>query len=158
MEMISAPAPSMLMQASVKQALRRLDNVDPGVKEFFKGAAKTVADGADPVDALAAALGCMSGFTEVPKDRSLLTQVGSPTPLNTTTPTPHHSPHCIPTTPTLTCPRLPNHSHPLSIRPDKPSPPLLQPPTHQASLLQTLSPAPSEPMLQQQQLQTFIQH
>ncbi|KAL3136406.1 hypothetical protein ABBQ38_005663 [Trebouxia sp. C0009 RCD-2024] len=74
MEMISAPAPSMLMQASVKQALRRLDNVDPGVKEFFKGAAKTVADGADPVDALAAALGCMSGFTEVPKDRSLLTQ------------------------------------------------------------------------------------
>lgn len=65
----------MLMQASVKQALRRLDNVDPGVKEFFKGAAKTVAEGADPVDALAAALGCMSGFTEVPQDRSLLTQV-----------------------------------------------------------------------------------
>ena len=76
MEMISAPAPSMLMQSSVKQALRRLDNVDPGVKEFFKGAAKTVAEGADPVDALAAALGCMSGFTEVPQDRSLLTQVG----------------------------------------------------------------------------------
>ena len=73
--MISAPAPKMLMQASVKQALRRLDNVDPGVKEFFKGAAKTVAEGADPVDALAAALGCMSGFTEVPQDRSLLTQV-----------------------------------------------------------------------------------
>lgn len=76
LEMISAPAPKMLMQASVKQALRRLDNVDPEVKEFFMGAAKTVAEGADPVDALAAALGCMSGFTEVPKDRSLLTQVG----------------------------------------------------------------------------------
>lgn len=73
--MISAPAPKMLMQASVKQALRRLDNVDPGVKEFFMGAAKTVSEGADPVDALAAALGCMSGFTEVPQDRSLLTQV-----------------------------------------------------------------------------------
>ena len=73
--MVSAPAPKMLMQASVKQALRRLDNVDPGVKEFFKGAATTVAEGADPVDALAAALGCMSGFTEVPQDRSLLTQV-----------------------------------------------------------------------------------
>ena len=69
----------MLMQASVKQALRRLDNVDPGVKEFFMGAAKTVSEGADPVDALAAALGCMSGFTEVPQDRSLLTQVW-PTP------------------------------------------------------------------------------
>ena len=63
------------MQASVKQALRRLDNVDPEVKEFFMGAAKTVAEGADPVQALAAALGCMSGFTEVPQDRSLLTQV-----------------------------------------------------------------------------------
>ena len=74
--MISAPAPKMLMQASVRQALRRLDNVDPGVKEFFMGAAKTVSEGADPVDALAAALGCMSGFTEVPQDRSLLTQVG----------------------------------------------------------------------------------
>lgn len=73
--MVSAPAPKMLMQASVKQALRRLDNVDPGVKEFFMGAAKTVSEGADPVDALAAALGCMSGFTEVPQDRSLLTQV-----------------------------------------------------------------------------------
>ena len=75
MEMISAPAPKMLMQASVKQALRRLDNVDPEVKAFFMGAAKTVAEGADPVGALASALGCLSGLTEVPKDRSLLTQV-----------------------------------------------------------------------------------
>lgn len=74
MEMISAPAPKMLMQASVKQALRRLDNVDPEVKAFFMGAAKTVAEGADPVGALASALGCLSGLTEVPKDRSLLTQ------------------------------------------------------------------------------------
>ena len=73
--MISAPAPKMLMQASVKQALRRLDNVDPEVKAFFMGAAKTVAEGADPVGALASALGCLSGLTEVPKDRSLLTQV-----------------------------------------------------------------------------------
>lgn len=73
--MISAPEPAKLMQASVKQALRRLDRVDPEVKAFFTGAAKTVAEGADPVDALAAALGCLSGLTEVPKDRSLLTQV-----------------------------------------------------------------------------------
>ena len=75
LEIISAPGPKTLMQASVKQALRRLDNVDPEVKEFFMGAAKTVVEGADPVQALAAALGCMSGFTEVPQDRSLLTQV-----------------------------------------------------------------------------------
>ena len=39
MEMISAPAPKMLMQASVKQALSRLDNVDPEVKAFVMGAA-----------------------------------------------------------------------------------------------------------------------
>ncbi|KAL0035597.1 hypothetical protein WJX79_001244 [Trebouxia sp. C0005] len=44
------------------------------VKAFFMGAAKTVAEGADPVGALASALGCLSGLTEVPKDRSLLTQ------------------------------------------------------------------------------------
>ena len=75
MEMIGAPEPAQLMQASVKQALRRLDRVDPEVKAFFTSAAKTVAAGADPVDALAAALGCLSGLTEVPKDRSLLTQV-----------------------------------------------------------------------------------
>lgn len=77
LEMISAPAPKMLMQASVKQALRRLDNVDPEVKAFFMGAAQTVAASADPVDALASALGCLSGLTEVPQDRSLLTQVSS---------------------------------------------------------------------------------
>lgn len=75
MEMVGAPEPAQLMQASVKQALRRLDQVDPEVKAFFKSAATTVAAGADPVDALAAALGCLSGLTEVPKDRSLLTQV-----------------------------------------------------------------------------------
>lgn len=81
MEMIAAPAPKLLMEASVKQALKRLDKVDPEVKAFFTGAAKTVAEGADPVDALAAALGCLSGLTEVPQDRSLLTQVGALSPL-----------------------------------------------------------------------------
>lgn len=76
LEMVGAPEPAQLMQASVKQALRRLDKVDPEVKAFFlPSAAKTVAAGADPIDALAAALGCLSGLTEVPKDRSLLTQV-----------------------------------------------------------------------------------
>lgn len=74
LEMIGAPEPGQLMQASVKQALRRLDKVDPEVKAFFTSAARTVAAGADPVDALAAALGCLSGLTEVPRDRSLLTQ------------------------------------------------------------------------------------
>ena len=65
------------MEAAVLQGLKRLDKVDPTVKDFFaEPARKLLAESdADPVDALAAALACMSGFQEVPQDRSLLTQV-----------------------------------------------------------------------------------
>ena len=64
------------MQASVRQVLRRLDKVDPGMRDFFMTAAKTVCEGTDPAAALAAALASLSGISSVPQSRSLLTQVG----------------------------------------------------------------------------------
>ena len=49
--------------------LRRLDNVDPGVKEFFAPAAKLVLQSEDPQNAMCAALAALSGLMEVPKPR-----------------------------------------------------------------------------------------
>lgn len=51
------------------QVLRRLDNVDPGVKEFFAPAAKLVLESDDPQNAMCAALAALSGLLEVPKPR-----------------------------------------------------------------------------------------
>ena len=49
--------------------LRRLDNVDPGVKEFFAPAAQLVLESDDPHNAMCAALAALSGLMEVPKPR-----------------------------------------------------------------------------------------
>jgi ATP-dependent RNA helicase DDX21 len=74
LEMVGPPAPTQLMEAAVKQVVRRLDNVDPAMTAWFAPAATTVCEHSDPVQALAAALAAMSGMQGVPKPRSLLTQ------------------------------------------------------------------------------------
>lgn len=57
------------MAASARQVATRLDNIDPGVKAFFKPAAEAVLANADPHDAMSAALAALSGIMAVPKDR-----------------------------------------------------------------------------------------
>lgn len=49
--------------------LRRLDNVDDKVKEFFAPAAKLVLERGDSHDAMCRALAALSGLIEVPKPR-----------------------------------------------------------------------------------------
>lgn len=58
-----------------RQVVNRLDQVSPEVLEFFHPAAQVVMASADPLGAMAAALATLSGITERPKPRSLLTQV-----------------------------------------------------------------------------------
>ena len=57
------------MAASARQVAKRLDNIDEGVKDFFRPAADAVLANADPHNAMAAALAALSGIMEVPKDR-----------------------------------------------------------------------------------------
>ena len=57
------------------QVVGRLDEVSEEVLEFFEPAAQIVMASADPRKAMAAALATLSGITERPKSRSLLTQV-----------------------------------------------------------------------------------
>jgi len=59
----------------VAQVVGRLDEVSEEVLEFFEPAAQIVMASADPRKAMAAALATLSGITERPKSRSLLTQV-----------------------------------------------------------------------------------
>jgi hypothetical protein len=51
------------------QVLRRLDNIDEGVRQFFLPASKLVLESGDPEDALSRALAALSGLMEVPKPR-----------------------------------------------------------------------------------------
>ncbi len=51
------------------QVLRRLDNVDEKVIEFFAPAAKLVLERGDKHDAMCRALAALSGLIEVPKPR-----------------------------------------------------------------------------------------
>ncbi len=51
------------------QVLRRLDNIDEGVRQFFLPASKLVLESGDPEDALSRALAALSGLVEVPKPR-----------------------------------------------------------------------------------------
>ena len=64
-----AASDERVLHARLRQVLRRLDNVDPGVKEFFAPAAKLVLQSEDPQDAMCAALAALSGLMEVPKPR-----------------------------------------------------------------------------------------
>lgn len=57
------------------QVVGRLDMVDSGIVQFFRPAAEKVMSSSDPTGAMAAALAALSGVTEVPKPRSLLSQV-----------------------------------------------------------------------------------
>jgi hypothetical protein len=59
----------------------RLDEVAPEVLEFFEPAARIVMASPDPMRAMAAALATLSGITERPLSRSLLTQVCTASPL-----------------------------------------------------------------------------
>ncbi len=52
-----------------RQVLRRLDNIDEGVRQFFLPASKLVLESGDPEDALSRALAALSGLVEVPKPR-----------------------------------------------------------------------------------------
>ena len=57
------------------QVLRRLDNIDEGVRQFFLPASKLVLESGDPEDALSRALAALSGLVEVPKPRRYLPSV-----------------------------------------------------------------------------------
>ncbi len=57
------------MHACPAQVLRRLDNIDESVRQFFLPAAKLVLQDGDPEDALSRALAGLSGLVEVPKPR-----------------------------------------------------------------------------------------
>lgn len=69
--MCSLPKAVMLtgLRCAPGQVLRRLDNVDASVKEFFAPAAKLVLESEDPQNAMCAALAALSGMLEVPKPR-----------------------------------------------------------------------------------------
>ena len=70
LEIMGPPQPQAVLNASAKQVLRRLDNIDPKLKEFFMPAAQTVMQQhSDPTDALCAALAALSGLLEVPLPR-----------------------------------------------------------------------------------------
>ena len=69
LEIMGPPGAKQVMEASAKQVLRRLDNVDDDVKAFFEPAAKLVMSQGDPQDAMCRALAAMSGLLEVPKPR-----------------------------------------------------------------------------------------
>ncbi len=58
-----------LRQVGWLQVLRRLDNVDEKVIEFFAPAAKLVLERGDKHDAMCRALAALSGLIEVPKPR-----------------------------------------------------------------------------------------
>ena len=73
-----------LMPTCSVQVLRRLDNIDESVRQFFLPAAKLVLQDGDPEDALSRALAGLSGLVEVPKPRrcvSLFARKSGPVPL-----------------------------------------------------------------------------
>ena len=57
------------MRACLARVLRRLDNIDESVRQFFLPAAKLVLQEGNPEDALSRALAGLSGLVEVPKPR-----------------------------------------------------------------------------------------
>lgn len=63
------PQPTAVLNSSAKQVLRRLDNIDPKLKEFFMPATKAVMAQSDAEDALCRALAALSGLLEVPAPR-----------------------------------------------------------------------------------------
>ena len=72
-EMIGSPSPADVMTQASRNALTQLDKVDSEVVDFFVPAAERLMTSDNPSRVLAAALASMSGFSKVPKPRSLLT-------------------------------------------------------------------------------------
>lgn len=72
-EMIGSPSPADIMTQSSRNVLSQLDKVDSDVIDFFVPAAERLMTSEHPSRVLAAALASMSGFSKVPKPRSLLT-------------------------------------------------------------------------------------
>lgn len=73
-DMVAPPGPEEVLRAASRQVATRLDAVDPDVIKFFEPAAERLLQVKDPHHCLAASLAALSGFTEVPKPRSLITQ------------------------------------------------------------------------------------
>lgn len=63
------------MHASAQQVVHRLGQVDSEVQQFFMPAARLILSSEQPELRMAAALAALSGRTEVPQPRSLLTLV-----------------------------------------------------------------------------------
>eukprot|EP00887_Chlorella_sp_A99_P007182 scaffold2.g7182.t1 len=71
--LISPPTPREVVEAAAKQVMTRLDGVDSEVRAFFAPVARLVLSSKDPQEALETALAALSGITELPEARSLLT-------------------------------------------------------------------------------------
>jgi hypothetical protein len=68
---IGAPSSADIVKASISDAGKALDNIDPQIIETFRAGAEEVLERKDAVSALAAALAVISGCTKV-SNRSLL--------------------------------------------------------------------------------------
>jgi len=73
-DMVAPPSPEEVMRAASMQVAGRLDQVDPEVVKFFEPIAERLLQVQDPHHSLATSLAALSGYTEVPKPRSLITQ------------------------------------------------------------------------------------
>lgn len=73
-QFVAPPDPKAVMHASALQVVQRLQRVEPDVQKFFLPAARLIMQGEQPELRLAAALAALSGRTEVPSPRSLITQ------------------------------------------------------------------------------------
>lgn len=74
-EYIAPPTPKQVMHSSAQQVVHRLGQVDAEVQQFFMPAARLILSSEQPELRMAAALAALSGRTEVPQPRSLLTMV-----------------------------------------------------------------------------------
>jgi len=72
-EMHGPPPPEEVMTKASRNVLTSLDKVESGVIKFFEPVATQLMSSQDPTRVLAAALAQISGFTQVPQPRSLLT-------------------------------------------------------------------------------------
>eukprot|EP01023_Acetabularia_acetabulum_P015209 TRINITY_DN17375_c1_g1_i1.p2 TRINITY_DN17375_c1_g1~~TRINITY_DN17375_c1_g1_i1.p2 ORF type:complete len:779 (+),score=193.76 TRINITY_DN17375_c1_g1_i1:91-2337(+) len=74
MELIGPPGPDDVMRTAAHNVYRKIANVNTDVSKFFRQAAKQMLEKHDDAEqVLAQALAALSGFTEVPQPKSLLT-------------------------------------------------------------------------------------
>lgn len=72
--MISPPGPDDIIKAAAAGVYKRLASVNIEVAKHFADAAKRLLEAGNPVQVLATSLAALSGYTELPKPRSLLSQ------------------------------------------------------------------------------------